>query len=405
MPDFHYKAYTKTGDLAEGTLPARTRAEVDEVLWGRGLTVFDARVTTATANPANSKSLFRHRVSLTELAEFTRDLATLTDASVPIDRCLRIQAMPSARKSTTELAEGLLAEVLDGSTLSNAIAKRIDTFGGDFVHIVRAGEATGNVAGALRLMAETLERRKEVNARLSSALIYPMILIVMAIVSTAVVIAVLVPGIAPIFKENGQSMPAGLQMVLDAQAMWPLFLVSFVAIVLFVVVLRGVATRQPALRVWIDSTKLRVPLLGNFLMRQDLARFSRTLGSMLTADVPLLVSLSSARSVVVNRQLQSGIDHAIEAVRDGATLSRAIEDIDLMPTRLSRLVAVGEESGKCGPMLLRVALMFEQESMRLIERGLALVTPVLTVGIAVLVGGLVMTVMSALLSVNDIAVR
>ena len=150
---------------------------------------------------------------------------------------------------------------------------------------------------------------------------------------------------------------------------------------------------------------MKLPLLGSFILQQETARFARTLGTMLRADVPLLQATTSARTVIGNRHIAAALDRAIEAVAQGVALHRALRDQTMLPAIALRMISVGEEAGKLDRILMRVALMFEQQTQRSIDRFMAMFTPMLTVTIALVVGGLILPVMNAVLSINDVAMR
>jgi general secretion pathway protein F len=183
-----------------------------------------------------------------------------------------------------------------------------------------------------------------------------------------------------------------------------------ISLVLLVAVVAGAgiliaALRRPGPAMRLDRLKLNVPVLGKVVAAQETARFARTLGTLLRAGVPLLQALGSAREVVANRYLAAGMERAQNLVREGARLHRALEDATALPPLAQRMISVGEEAGKLDHMLLRTATMLEQQAERSIDRFMVLLTPILTGVMAVLVGGLMVTVMTAILSVNELAVQ
>jgi general secretion pathway protein F len=405
MLTFRYKAFTEAGDLAEGEIEAHSSAEAEETLWRRGLTPFETREAPRGGESLSLRLLRKRGMSAAELASFTREFATLEQAEIPLDQSLRLLSSQGANPAMRELASGILGHVVDGASLSDALSRRPEIFADDYLNVVRAGEAMGNVGAALGEIAEMLERRVEMRARIQSALIYPIILIVLAMVSTAVVLGSLVPNIAPIFADSGKPMPSGLQFIIDAQAHWPWIVGFFVALVIFVLMLRAYAATRPDVQAALADYALRVPYVGPLRAQLETARFARTLGAMMHAGVPLLQGLESARSVISNVHMRNQTEQVIDAVRGGANLSAALGHIDRLPTVAAQMVSIGEEAGKLDGMLLRVAVMFERQTQRSIERVIGMLTPALTVGIAIVVGGLIMTVMNAVLGINEMAMK
>ncbi len=405
MARFRYRAYTAEGELDEGEVDARTSGDAEERLWARGLTPFEtlaARADGATEKPG----LFgARRLKPSDIASFTREFAMLEEADVPLDRVLRILAEQSPNAARRQLAEGALKRLLDGSTLSNSLAATSPAFGSGYLSVVRAGEAMGKVGAALTQMAEVLERRQELRARIQSALIYPAILIVLALISTSIVVGVLAPAVAPIFSESGKPMPAGLQFIMGLEAQWPMFLAFLVFLVGFAFWLRSYASTRPKVQSASDRALLGMPVVGKLKAQYDVAQFSRTLGAMLKAGVPLPQGLESAAQAVSNSYLREQLAGVLDAVCNGGSLSRSLEKIPQIPSIVAQLTAVGEEAGQLAPMLLRIAMTFERATERSIERAMSLLTPLLTVLIATLVGALVLTVMNAVLAINDLATQ
>ncbi len=403
MPTFKYRAYTASGDLAEGDIEARSIDEAEDALFKRGLTPFETYEAKSNAGLNLNFSFGARGPNPAQLASFTREFATLEQADIPLDHSLRILSAQSASPALRDLAQEILARIVDGSSLSDAMARRPDVFGKDYVNVVREGETVGRVGAALTDLADMQERQLELRQRIQSALVYPALLITLAIASTGVVLGTLVPNIAPIFADNGKSLPSGLQFIIDVESHGVEILAALAIFVAGVLMVRQMAKTRPALRAAIDRNYLKLPIVGPMLSQYAAARFSRTLGSMLKAGVPLLQALESARAAVVNAHLHNQLADVIEAVRGGAHLSNALAKVEPMPAVAPQMIGIGEETGQLDEMLLRVATMFERQTQRYIERAMGLLTPILTIGIAVVVGGLIMTVMDAVLSINELA--
>lgn len=405
MALFRYRAFTGAGDLSEGEIEAASFDEAEETLFARGLTPFETKEVERRESNAFARFSGKRAPSLAELSSFTREFATLEQADVPIDQALRMLSAQNVSPVLRELSDALLRRIVDGASLSDALARQPVVFSPEYVNIVRAGETTGDVASALVQLADMLERRLELKGRMQSALVYPALLIALAIVSTGIVLGVLVPNVAPIFADSGAAMPAGLQFIIDLEASWPLLLGFIIALVASALGVRAYAARRPDVKASIDRVILRLPFAGRLKAQHETARFARTLGVMTRAGVPLIPGLESARAAVENLYLGRQLDAAIEAVRGGASLSSSLAKIDGLPPVAAQIVSVGEEAGKLDEMLLRLAEMFERQTQRAIERAMGLLTPALTVAIAGVVGGLIMTVMNAVLSVNELATR
>lgn len=406
MPTFRYRAYGARGEFKEGTIEAVTPDAAGDALWSQGLTPFQMRRADQSDGPWWQRELFSGgNSSASELASFTREFATLNVADIPLDDSLRILSEQATSARTRLLAASLLADILNGATLSDAMRRQVRTFSADYIAVVRAGEIGGTVGEVLEELAGLLERRLEIRGKIVSALVYPTILLVLSIVSVGVIIGVLVPSIAPIFADGTRPMPGFISFLMMLQARWLEILLGLAATAAVIATAIAVALRRPGAHLGFDRWKLRLPVVGTFIRQHETARFARTLSTLLKAGVPLLQASASARTVVANRHIGSGLDTAINAVREGVALHRALEAATVLPAMALRMIAVGEEARKLDRMLLRVAMTLEKQTEHSIERFMAALTPLVTVMIASLVGGLIMTVMGAISSMSELVAR
>jgi general secretion pathway protein F len=406
MPTFRYHAYGLDGRFAEGTLDAATVDAANDALWSQGLTPFQMRAAgEAGGKWWNREISLSGGSSRTELLDFTREFAMLNAAEIPLDDALRILREQASSAGLRTLVENLLADILNGTPLSDAMQKQAKVFPPDYIAVVRAGEIGGTLGQVLAELAELLERRAEIRSRVQSALVYPCMLIALSLVTLAIIVGGLIPSIAPIFAQSGKPVPASIQVMLALQERWVgiTAVIAAFGVVIFAAI--SVAIRKAEVREALDRRKLRLPVIGAFLMQHEAARFSRTLGTMLKAGVPLAQGAKSACSVIGNRHIAAGMDRAIESVHQGSALHRALRNEAVLPQLALQMISVGEEAGKLDLMLLRVASMLERQIQSSVDRFMSALTPILTVAIALLVGALVLPVMNAVLSINDLAAR
>jgi general secretion pathway protein F len=344
-----------------------------------------------------------NRFGLKELTAFTVELASLTNSGLPLDAAFRIIAGPGASAKTIRLANALLKDVLAGAQLSEAMARRPEIFPSDYRAILAAGEAGGVTGQVLKQIAELLARRLEIRGKMLSALVYPAILVLMSLVSVLVIIFVLVPSISPIFTDAGLPLPGILNTLADLQENWLRTATILTASSVAGAVLWNKAKRNADIMLGLDRLKFSLPVVGRMIQIREASGFSRALGTLLSARVPLMSAMQTARALVTNRHLNALYKQAIERVPEGTPPHQALGGIGLLPATSQRLVAVGEESGQLGPMLIQVATVLEGDLQRQVERMVGLLTPVLTLAIGGSIGGLIMQVMSAVLSINDLA--
>ncbi|MGJ4946766.1 type II secretion system F family protein [Bradyrhizobium sp. HKCCYLS20291] len=406
MPRFRYQAYGTDGSFAEGTIEAASAAAADAALWAQGLSPFQMRAADAAGTKWwNREITLGGGSGRADLLAFTRAFSTLSAADIPMDDALRIVQTQAASARLRTLVETLLAEVLNGRPLSEAMQGQPQVFPADYVAVIRAGESGGRLAQVLTELADLLERRAEIRARVQSALIYPSMLIALSLATLAIIVGGVIPSMAPIFTQSGKPVPLTIQLMLALKAHWLEIVIGCVSAAALLAMAIAFALADAGRRRRLDALALRLPLLGDVLLHQDTARFARTLGTMLAAGVPLIAATRSASDVVGNRHLRAGVEQAIEAVQQGTALHRALREAVALPAVALQMIAVGEEAGRLDRMLLRVAEMLEKQLQTRVDRFMAALTPAMTVGIALVIGALIMPVMNAVLSINDLAGR
>jgi general secretion pathway protein F len=406
MPTFRYDAYGSNGDLAQGSVEAASRTEARDALFARGLTAFRLEPAAETATPWWQREVFASRRSLgTEVAALTRELATLVGAEIPVDQALRAVADQAPAARMRAAASRLLADVLNGTALSDAMQRQGNVFDADYISVTRAGETSGTLGQVLGELADLLDRRLEIRAQVQSALVYPLILVAFSLVTVGIVVTVLVPSIASAFAEGGRPPPASVQLLLAIQSRWPEALMGLGMAAVLGALGTIVVLKRPAVASAVDRQKLRLPVVAGLVLHQETARFAHTLGTLLRAGVPLLQAADASCGAIRNRHLLDRMHRAIAMVREGARLHRALESQAALPPLALRMIAIGEEAGKLDRMLLRAAVVFEQQTKRSVDRLMTLLTPLLTLAMALLVGGLIVTVMNAILSINELAVQ
>jgi general secretion pathway protein F len=407
MPRYRYTAYDRTGRLTSGQVEALTDVGAIDSLRGAGLLPVEAVEHRGGAHEMRwwERDLVASRtLPPASLALFTRELATMVEADIALDEALRIVALQSMGGRVRKVVEETLRHVLEGASLSEAM-ERQGRFGDFYCSMVRAGEAGGTLAESLRELASFLERSVEARGRVRSALLYPALLLLMAFGALALIATVLIPTIAPIFKDAGAEPPFVIRHLLTTTAFlsqhWTAVCIALVAAAAGVFAL----ALNPQVRAAGDRLALRLPALGDLVTMSETAKLARTLASLLGSGVPMLSALRIASSIAGNTEFRSALDAAAEQVKEGRMLSHALREGRVFPGLMLRLVAVGEETGKLEPMLRHVERIFETYLKRRIERVLTLMTPALTVVMGLMVGGLIMSVMSAILSINELAFK
>lgn len=405
MPQYRYRAVTPSGEPQEGDMDGANQGAVVERLQGMGLIPIRVEETAAKAvGAANGRGLFdRKRITQDDVAVFTQELATLLKAGLPLDRCLEILIGLSANEPVRVLMGQLREDVRGGSALSKAMEAREGVFTRFYLNMIRAGEAGGALDVVLQRLTEFMERSKELRDTVKSALIYPVILVGVSLLSVVILLMWVVPQFSQMFEESGKALPLPTQIVIAAgdgvrNYWWVMALVGIGAYSWF-----ARQMRQPASRYRWDRRVLNLPLFGDLVGKLEVARFSRTLGTLIGNGVSLLAAISIVKETLSNTVMADALGDVARQLKEGKGLGKPLMESGLFPKLAVHLVMVGEETGKLQEMLIRIADIYDREVHTSVKRMLALMEPVLILGLGLVIGGIIMSILVAILSVNDLA--
>lgn len=405
---YRYKAVNNAGDVAAGELDAANESEIVERLRDQGLMPMQVVAATgdrASAAPgtARRRSLFApRRVTRSHVLAITRELATLLRAGLPLDRALEILINLATAEPVAVLLQQIRDSVRGGKSLSQALDMHRDVFSRFYVNIVRAGEAGGALGVVLSRLAETMERNKELRESVVSALIYPTILICVAVASIMVLLVFVVPTFQQTFQQAGKALPLPTQIVIlvgtALRRYWWAMLVGIVAVAW----LFRRHLKRPDVRYRWDGRLLRAPLLGDLLAKVEVARFARTLATLLGNGVTLLSGLSIVKETMTNSVLANALDGVVTRLREGKGFGRPLIETGIYPRLATQMILVGEESGRLEEMLVRVADVFDREVATAIKRFLAVLEPVLILTLAVMVLAIVLSILMGIVGMSEL---
>jgi general secretion pathway protein F len=410
MPLYSYRAVSSAGDVSTGELEAANETEIVDRLRDQGLLPMQIAQSLGVAAGAATEraprqSLFApRRVTRDNLLAITRDLATLLRAGLTLDRALELEISLATSLPVAVMLQGIRDEVRGGKSLSQALDARRDVFSRFYVNIVRAGEAGGALGTVLTRLSETMERNKELRDSVRSALIYPTILIFVAVASIMILLVFVVPQFQTTFAQAGKALPIPTQIVIAVGTFlrdWWWAAIPAVALAVLWFRRRG---RNPAVRRVRDARLLRTPLLGDLIAKIEIARFARTLSTLLANGVTLLGALAIVKETMGNVVLASGFDGVIAKLREGKGFGRPMAETGLYPRLATQMILVGEESGRLEEMLTRVADVYDREVATGIKRFLAVLEPVLILSLAVLVGGIVFSILLGVMGMSELVV-
>jgi len=399
MPDFAYRAARRDGSVAQGTVVADTAERAAQQLRSQGLTPL--KVEAGGAAPVRSGG--KRELSRDRILNITNELAVLLRAGLPLDRALKVLIDMADEPAQRGLLEDLLRTVKGGKGLSQALQAHEGLFSNFYINMVRSGEASGRLAEVLTRLVGYLENARAVRSSVVSALIYPAILLVVAVLSVLVMLGFVVPQFEALFADMGDAVPLLTQAVIaagDAVAAW-----GWLLLLLTVAAVAGLRQylRTPLGRARRDRLLLRLPVLGPVIFKYQISNFARTTGTLLGNGVSLLQSLAIAVNTVDNVELSTALGDLVPAVKGGGRMSRALEDNGRFSPLVVQMVRVGEESGSLDAMLLELAKVYDGEVQAGVKRSLTFLEPILILSMGGLIAIIIIAILMGILSVNDLA--
>ncbi len=394
---YTYQACDVEGKIVDGQLNAESEQEVVATLQSKQL------IPIKIEQQAESRALFmRQSVSNRDVIDFTNGLCTLIEARVPLDRALGLLEGITEKRVVQELIEDLRRDVKEGKSLADALQVRPEVFSRMYVNMVHAGEEGGILEQLLPKLADFLAAADAAKRTILSSLIYPIILAVVGFLSVILLMVFVVPSFATLFEDMGSSIPTSAAFLLGLSA----WLKTYGWTLLFIPFIFWSAWRQldttPERRLQRDEMMLSMPMFGQLILQAESSRFCRTLGALLGAGIPLLKGLHIVRGVMENQALANSLAKIEEAVRGGVSLGKALINDGHFPVLLAQLVIVGEESGRTGAILDKLAETFDTYVKQQTSKLVALLEPLLILVLGVVVGAIVVTMLSAIFSINEV---
>ena len=404
MAFFQYRAADQAGKVVEGVMEADLESSVVSRLREMGCIPLRIAMPSERAiRQTRQQPLFaKRRVSQQQLLQFTRELGTLLTAGLPLDRSLSILGGLFEGSELSKILLSLVEAVRAGKSLAVSMGEHPDVFPKIYVNMIRAGEAGGILEAVLRYLTEYMENTIALKEDIKSALIYPIILAGAAGLSLIVLFLFVIPKFASIFRDNSKAVPWITKMVIGLSQL----LTQYGLLILLFVTALGVGfllyVRTPEGRGEWDRFCLRAWLIGELVRKFETARFTRTLSALMRGGVPLLEALGTVQGVVGNRLLARAIGQVQVRVREGKGMARPLAESGLFPALALNMIAVGEETGKLETLLTEVAGYYDQEVKRTTKRLTALLEPALILGMGLIIGVVVISMLLAIFSINDL---
>lgn len=402
MPLFEYKAVDPSGETVQGTMEAASVELVVLKLQEAGNIPLQARESGSGGFGLANLRLGRRGMNAREVGAFTQQLSTMLAAGLPLDRSLQVLLDLAENDRVKRTVAEIRDRVRQGGSLSDALDEQHGAFNRLFVNMVRAGEVGGTLDVTLARLTQYLERSRDLKDSVISALIYPILLLVLAAGSLILLLVYVIPQFTPIFEELGGDLPLITKLVLGVGSVlqnfwWGIILLTVLAVYWFRRMLADADKRFA----W-DGRVLATKWVGDLVGKIETARLTRTLGTLLSNGVPLLSALSIAQNVITNTVLRRDVNDSAREVKTGGGLARNLARGGRFPRLALQMISVGEETGQLDSMLLKVSDTYDVEVRNTIDRLLAIFTPVVTLLLAVMIGTIVLSVLVAILSINDL---
>jgi len=403
MPVFQYEAMNAQGQEVRSEIEAASQEEAVAKIRALGHFPTQIRTTARRAKPTTavrkkSKTLTFGRISSKQLTQFTRQLSTLQDAGLPILRSLRIldgQTKPGILRNALQ---DIIEDVEAGSTLSEAMEKHPKAFDRLYVHTVRAGEAGGVLDQILRKLAEFMEKAARLKRRIIGAIIYPSVVIGVTVIILAGIMWGIVPKFVDIFDQFKIDLPSPTKILIAVSNALRLYWYLVPGIpISFWVVLRLVKASKGG-RYAMDWLKMNIPIVGSIVNRTAVARFTRTLGTLIASGVPILEALNITRDTVGNEVVAKALSHVHDSIREGESIAGPLRQSGVVDPIVVNMVDVGEETGELDAMLIKVADTYEEEVDQAVANLVSAMEPLMIVFLGVTIGGIVISLFMPLVA-------
>ena len=383
MPVFTYKGKTLGGTQVTGELKTKNRAELERILRSKKILV--SQVSTKASQISIRIGT---RIKKVHISRFTRQFSTMIGAGLPMVQCLEIlsQQMESAelRRIISDIKESVQA----GTTLAEALARHRKVFDDLYVNMVDAGEIGGALDIILARLATYREKADALARKVKGALIYPAVVMTVAIGVTFIMLTYIVPIFAKMFAGLGAELPAPTQFILSLSAFLRGNILTGIVLLIFLIVAHKFYSKTDKGRYNIDRLKLRIPLIGDLIRKSAISRFSRTLGTLISSGVPILDALDITARASGNRVIHDAIKKSVLSIAEGETITQPLKQCGVFPPMVTQMISVGEKTGGLDEMLSKIADFYDEEVDAAVAALTSVIEPVIIVFMGVVIGGI-----------------
>ena len=393
MSFFQYQARDIQGEIHKGVMEAASEVEAAQKLKS-------GRLYPVKIKPVRSRR--PRRVPEEHVIRFFDDLSDLLSAGLPVDRALALISTNQTHKVFQRIVRDLLEDVQGGSDLSGALGKYQDVFGNLSDHMVRAGEASGTLGPILKRLSSYLDQRREFKQSLIASMIYPSILLGVSFLSIVILLVYVIPKFAQIFHDLNQEVPLLTEILLQTGVIIKEYGWVFPVLLALAYWGGGYLYRQPKVRRMVDRVLFKLPFSRYIILRSELTRFCRTMGTMIQAGVPLLRSISLGEQLLINTVLKEAIAPLHHEIKVGHSMSNFFRSHQPFPARMGTMLRIAEEQGSIGEGLIGLGDHFERELQRSLQKLMNLLEPVVIIATGLVIGLMVLSMFTAIFGINEI---
>ena len=383
---YKYKAIAPNGQETEGMYVASSETDVINMIKGNKSLIIS--IERDIENEAQIE-IFKSKVKKKDLAIFCRQFFTMLDAGLGIVKCLEILIAQTENKTLKNVTTDICEDVQKGLTLSEAMGKHKKEFPTILISMVEAGEVSGNLDTIMERMAVHFEKENRLENKIKGSLIYPMALIVVSIAVVIFMLVAVLPTFVGMFEGSDTPLPGPTKFLISLsdsiQAYWYIYGGVIAALTTGIMIFKNTSEG----RRFIDNLKLKIPGVKITTAKIITSRFTRTLSTLMSSGIPLLQAMEVVGKVVNNSVVRERLEHSVENIRKGVTLSRAVKDVKIFPPMVDSMIKIGEESGSLDDILYKTADFYDEEVEMSLQKMTTLIEPILIVGMAVVIGFIV----------------
>jgi len=406
MPNYIYEGLDKNGNSTSGEIVCNNDDEAKKKLQQQGFFITQLSAT-GDSNESNSKtgsfldfSFSKKKVKYDKIVDFLRQLSTLVEAKLPLARALAALIEQEEDEVFKPVLEQIRERVQGGSMLADAIAEHPTCFTKLAANMIRAGETGGVLEQSLERLADFSEEEQDMRSTVKSAMIYPIVLTIIMGLAITLLMVFAVPKFKSIYEGTGSELPQLTQILINIadtlQNFWWIYIVTIVLIIAGI----KLWLKNPKAAIIIDRVKFKLPVLGNLVRKISISRFSRTFGTLVDGGIPILQALNIAKDTAGNVVIEEALDKVADNVKEGERIAKPLRASGVFPPVVIHMISVGEESGRLGPMLYRIAENYDKQTRAAIKAAMTILEPLIIVMLAIIVTGIILAMLLPMLNVD-----